>query len=64
VTDQSSVVSFIENNWLRGQRIGHGSFDVLAGNLAGRGGVLDFHTRPNFKPVILNPSTGAVVSKH
>ncbi len=64
LTDQSSVVSFIENNWLRGQRLGHGSFDVLAGNLAGRGGVLDFNTRPNFRPLILNPSTGAVVSKH
>jgi phospholipase C len=64
LTDQSSVVSFIENNWLRGQRIGHGSFDVLAGNLASWGGVLDFHTRPNFKPLILNPTTGAVVSKY
>ncbi|HEY2522359.1 MAG TPA: alkaline phosphatase family protein [Streptosporangiaceae bacterium] len=64
LTDQSSVTSFIENNWLRGQRIGHGSFDVIAGNLAGRGGVLDFQTRPHFKPVILNPSTGAVVSKY
>ncbi len=63
LTDQSSVVSFIENNWLRGQRLGHGSFDVLAGNLAGWGGVLDFHTRPNFKPVILNPTTGAVVKQ-
>jgi phospholipase C len=63
LTDQSSVVSFIENNWLHGQRLGHGSFDVLAGNLAGWGGVLDFHTRPNFKPVILNPTTGAVVKQ-
>ena len=64
LTDQSSVVSFIENNWLHGQRIGKGSFDVLAGNLAGRGGVLDFNTRPNFRPLILNPTTGAVVSKN
>jgi phospholipase C len=64
LTDQSSVVSFIENNWLRGQRLGRGSFDVLAGNLAGWGGVLDFHTRPNFRPLILNPTTGAVVSKY
>jgi hypothetical protein len=63
VTDQSSVVSFIENNWLHGQRLGHGSFDVLAGNLAGWDGVLDFHNRPNFKPVILNPTTGAVVKQ-
>ena len=31
-------------------------------NLAGFGGVLDFFTLPHFRPVILNPSTGAVVS--
>jgi phospholipase C len=64
VTDQSSVTSFIENNWLHGQRIGNGSYDKIAGNLAGRGGVLDFRVRPNFKPLILNPTTGAVVSKN
>jgi hypothetical protein len=26
--------------------------------------VLDFHTRPNYKPLILNPTTGAVISKN
>jgi phospholipase C len=60
LTDQSSVVKFIEDNWLRGQRIGNGSFDGIAGSLDGSGGVLDFHTRPNFFPVILNPNTGEV----
>jgi phospholipase C len=63
VTDQSSVTSFIENNWLHGQRIGGGSFDQIAGNLAAPGGVLDFHTWPHFKPVILNSATGEVVGK-
>ena len=58
------MTSFIENNWLHGQRIGNGSFDKIAGNLAGRGGVLDFNVRPQFKPLILNPTTGAVVSKN
>jgi phospholipase C len=64
LTDQSSVTAFIENNWLHGQRIGDGSYDAIAGNLAAPGGVLDFHTRPNYKPLILNPTTGAVVSKN
>jgi phospholipase C len=64
VTDQASVTSFIENNWLHGQRIGGGSYDAISGNLAGRGGVLDFNVRPQFKPLILNPTTGAVVSKN
>ena len=62
VTDQSSVVSFIEGNWLNGQRIGRGSFDMIAGSLDGPGGVLDFRVRPQFRPLILNPTTGEVVS--
>ena len=32
-TDQSSVVQFIENNWLGGQRIGGGAADAMAGTL-------------------------------
>ena len=31
VTDQTSVIHFIEDNWLGGQRIGNGSFDALSG---------------------------------
>jgi len=62
-TDTTSVVSFIEDNWLHGQRIGGGSFDALAGSLDGRGGLLNFHVRPNFRPVILNPATGKVVGR-
>jgi phospholipase C len=62
MTGQASVINFIEDNWLRGQRIGNGSYDAISGSLAGPGGLLDFFTRPNFRPVILNPTTGAVVS--
>ena len=62
LTDQSSVVRFIEDNWLGGVRIGNGSYDSIAGRLDGPGGVLDFFTFPDFRPVILNPNTGEVVS--
>ena len=34
VTDQSSVIRFIEDNWLDGQRIGGGSFDAIANSLS------------------------------
>jgi phospholipase C len=61
VTDQSSVVKFVEDNWLGGQSTGRGSFTNVAGSLAARGGVLDFFTRPHFRPVILNPITGKLV---
>jgi phospholipase C len=60
LTDQSSIVTFIEDNWLHGKRIGDGSYDAIAGRLDAPGGVLDFHTVPHLFPVILNPNTGEV----
>ena len=57
VTDQSSILRFIEDNWLGGQRIGGGSLDALAGSL---GGMLSFR-HPDFRPLILNPATGEPV---
>jgi len=62
LTDQSSIVRFIEDNWLGRERIGNGSYDTIAGRLDGPGGVLDFFTFPHFQPVILNPTTGEVVN--
>jgi phospholipase C len=59
--NQASVVNFIEDNWLGGKRIA-GSFDAISGSITGRGGLLDFNVKPHFTPVILNPTTGAVVS--
>jgi len=61
LTDTTSVVKFIEDNWLNGERI-PGSFDATSGSLDAPGGVLDFYTRPHFQPLILNPATGAIVS--
>ena len=62
LTNTSSVTAFIEDNWLRGERIGGGSYDAISGRLDGFGGLLDFFTRPHFRPVILDPATGGVVS--
>jgi phospholipase C len=58
-TDTTSVVNFIENNWLGGERI-PGSFDATSGSLVGPNSLLDFQVTPNLTPVILNPTTGAV----
>jgi len=60
-TNTASVVKFIEDNWLRGKTIS-GSFDATSGSITGYDGLLDFHGQPNYRPVILNPTTGAVVS--
>jgi hypothetical protein len=62
LTDQASVTKFIEDNWLGGRQIPNGSYDAISGRLDAPGGVLDFHTRPHFRPLILNPTTGEVVS--
>jgi phospholipase C len=62
LTDQASITKFIEDNWLGGQRLGNGSFDAISGSLDARGGVLDFHAKPHFQPLILDPTTGKVVT--
>jgi phospholipase C len=58
LTDQSSVVRFIEDNWNLG-RIGGGSADAQAGVITN---MFDFSaaTPKNGTPVILNPTTGLV----
>jgi phospholipase C len=61
LTNQASILRFIEDNWLHGQRLPGGSFDKVSGSLDARNGVLDFRTRPHFAKLILNPITGAVV---
>ncbi len=59
VTDQSSILRFIEDNWNLG-RVGGGSFDAKAGSLEG---MFDFHRGPRMTPVILDPATGARAAK-
>jgi phospholipase C len=62
LTDQSSVLRFIEDNWLAGQRIQPGSsFDTIAGSLSN---MFDFDERENGKArdLFLDPATGSVVS--
>src|SRR5207244_9364816 len=60
LTDQSSVLRFIEDNWLDGQRIQPGgSFDTIAGTLEH---MFDFDDRDEDHPrkVILDEKTGTV----
>ena len=59
LTNTVSVTKFIENNWLGGTRIGGGSYDAISGSL---NGMFQFFA-PRFAPVILNPTTGAVVKQ-
>ncbi len=58
-TDQSSIIRFVEDNWLLSQRVGGGSFDSVAGVL---NNMFDF-TRMNNTKLVLDENSGLVVSK-
>ena len=57
-TDQSSVLRFVEDNWLGGERI-QGSFDALAGTIEN----MFRFDGPRAGRVFLDPSTGEVVDR-
>jgi phospholipase C len=57
LTDQSSILKFIETNWRVGS-IGGGSYDRVAGTLMN---MFDFRTFPDLRPLTLDPKTGAVL---
>ena len=56
---QASVVRFIEDNWLKGERIGGGSFDASSGSIDD---MFDFRRGDRDDKLILDPSTGTVVA--
>jgi phospholipase C len=56
ITDQASVIRFVEDNWgLR--RIGNGSSDAIAGLL---NGMFDFDHREGSRRLLLDPATGEI----
>jgi len=54
VTDQTSIIRFVEDNWLNGQRLGNGSFDTIANSIVN---MMQF-TKANTHILILDPTTG------
>jgi phospholipase C len=56
VTDQSSPIRFIEDNWLKSQRLGGGSFDSVAGSPMN---LFEFGSQHGqARQLLLDPSTG------
>lgn len=53
-TTQTSVVRFVEDNWLGGERIGGGSVNATTGSLTN---MLDF-SEPSDHRLFLDPATG------
>ncbi|ULU24860.1 phospholipase C [Dyella terrae] len=61
LTDQTSVTRFIEDNWLRGERLGGGSFDAVSGSLEH---MFDFFQPfPEHRKLILDEQTGQPVKQ-
>jgi phospholipase C len=63
ITDQSSIIRFVEDNWLGGQRVSTGSFDNIANSITQ---MLDFSQNNNNQGnvYILDPSTGQPASQN
>jgi phospholipase C len=61
LTDQTSILRFVEDNWLGGERIGQGSFDSIANPI---NNMFDFSHPENEGHYILDPSTGLVQGQH
>ena len=57
---QASVVRFIEDNWLRGERLGGGSFDATAGSIMD---LFDFSRGPRDRPLFLSTDTGTPIDR-
>jgi phospholipase C len=55
---QASVVRFVEDNWLHGERLGGGSFDATAGSIMS---MFDFTAGGKNPPLYLDPATGNVL---
>jgi phospholipase C len=59
LTDLTSIIRFVEDNWLNGQRIGSGSFDALANSIQT---MMDFTKAGAKGKLVLDPTTGEIVT--
>jgi len=57
LTNQASVITFIEDNWLNGKRLGKGSFDSISNSILG---MFDFQSAPRMDKLLLNETTGEI----
>jgi phospholipase C len=59
LTNQASILVFIEDNWLHGRRLGKGSFDGISNSITG---MFNFDGAPRMRKLILNGNTGEIAS--
>ncbi len=56
---QASIVRFIEDNWLNGQRLGDGAFDATTGSIMD---MFNFNGTPNNTSYLLDTATGEPIT--
>ena len=61
LTNQASILTFIEDNWLHSKRLGKGSFDGISNSITG---MFDFQSAPRPGKLFLNETTGQIQSAH
>ena len=59
LTNQASIIRFVEDNWLTGRRLGKGSFDSISSSITG---MFDFQSAPRTDKLLLDETTGEVKS--
>ena len=59
VTDQTSIIRFVEDNWLNSLRIGNGSFDTISNSIAG---MFNFN-QMDTTTYVLDQTSGVIVSE-
>jgi phospholipase C len=63
LTDQTSIIRFIEDNWLDGKRLRGGSYDELAGSITNMFRFSREREREEERPrrMVLDPKTGQII---
>jgi phospholipase C len=63
LTDQTSIMRFIEDSWLDGKRLRGGSYDELAGSITNMFRFSREHEREEERPrrMVLDPKTGQII---
>lgn len=61
LTNQASIIRFVEDNWLHGKRLGRGSFDSISNSITG---MFDFQSTPKMGKLLLDETTGEVQSSN
>ena len=57
LTNQVSIIRFVEDHWLHGKRLDKGSFDAISNSITG---MFDFQRAPRIDKLFLDETTGEI----